>query len=227
MHGDRSYQRFYLTLAILFALVFGLFAISPQNWGDWVLENVLVLLMVLALAVSYRYFKFTRQSLLLIFLFLCVHELGAHYTYSRVPYDAWCKALTGETLNQAMGWRRNHFDRLVHLCYGLFLVYPIREIMRRCVTRRGIWSGFLAINLILSTSAVYELVEWVGGEFLGGDQSAAFVGAQDDIWDAQKDIALAGLGAALTLSALAWRERRKSAATAWNGTAHRLSARRK
>lgn len=217
MDSDHAYERFYLTLAILFALLFGLLAIAPQNWGDWALENVLVLLVVLALAVSYRYFKFSRQSLLLIFLFLCVHELGAHYTYSRVPYDAWCKALTGETLNHAMGWRRNNFDRLVHLCYGLFLAYPIREIMRRCVTTKGIWSGFLVLNLILSTSALYELVEWVGGEFLGGDQSAAFVAAQDDSWDAQKDIALAALGAGLVLPVLAWRERRRQVSVAWNG----------
>jgi putative membrane protein len=112
-----------------------------------------------------------------------------------VPYDQWCSALTGISLDKALGWQRNHFDRLVHLSYGLLMAYPIREVLLRLTPLRGFWLVFMALNIILSTSAIYEIVEWIGGAFLGDDTSRAFVGAQNDPWDSQKDMALAVAGA--------------------------------
>ncbi|MNH46081.1 Inner membrane protein YjdF [compost metagenome] len=52
---------------------------------------------------------------------------------------------------------------------------------------------------MLSTSALYELVEWIGGAFLGKDTAKAFVGAQNDPWDSQKDMAIAVAGAFVSL----------------------------
>jgi putative membrane protein len=145
-------------------------------------------------AVSGR-FRLSAVSISLVFVFLCIHELGSHYTYAKVPYDQWCSALTGVSLDKTLGLQRNHFDRLVHLSYGLLMVYPIREVLLRLTPLRGFWLVFMALNIILSTSAIYEMVEWIGGAYLGDDTSRAFVGAQNDPWDSQKDMALAVVGA--------------------------------
>jgi putative membrane protein len=163
------------------------------------LENILVALLVVAIAASYRKFVLSRVSYTLVFLFLCLHEVGAHYTYSEVPYDAWVQALTGRSLNEAMGWERNHFDRLVHFLYGLLMAYPLRELFLRVAEVRGFWGYFLPLDFTLSTSALFELFEWGAAELFGGELGAAYLGTQGDIWDAHKDMALAGAGALIAM----------------------------
>jgi putative membrane protein len=163
------------------------------------LENVLVALLVVAIAATHRKFLLSRVSYTLVFLFLCLHEVGAHYTYSEVPYDAWIRALTGHSLNEAMGWERNHFDRLVHFLYGLLMAYPLREFFLRVADVRGFWGYFLPLDFTLSTSALFELFEWAAAELFGGDLGAAYLGTQGDVWDAHKDMALAGTGALLAM----------------------------
>ena len=170
-------------------------AIDPLYREDWVLENLLVVIFVIALALTYRSFQFSRISITLIFLFLCIHTLGSHYTYSEVPYDDWFKAATGGTFNELMGWQRNHYDRFVHFCYGLLLAYPIREIFLRVVNVRGFWGYFLPLDLTMSTSMTYELIEWAAAVILGGELGMAYLGTQGDVWDAHWDMALASLGA--------------------------------
>ncbi len=186
-------------LAILYALFWLWMAWEPHNRSDWLLENVLVALAVAALVYGQRVLPFSRPSNTLIFIFLCMHTLGSHYTYSLVPYNDWTAALFGSPLNDWFGMERNHYDRLVHFSYGLLLVYPARELFLRIVGGSGFWSGFVALNVVMSTSMVYELIEWGAAELFGGELGAAFLGSQGDIWDAQKDMALASLGALITL----------------------------
>lgn len=64
---------------------------------------------------------------------------------------------------------------------------------------RGWRSAYVALEFILASSAGYELMEWLGADLLAGDAAEAFVGAQGDPWDAQKDMALAFVGALLSL----------------------------
>jgi putative membrane protein len=189
-------------LALLGGLFGGLWialALEPRYRDDWMLENVLVALLVVAIAATHRKFLLSRVSYTLVFLFLCLHEVGAHYTYSEVPYDAWIRALTGHSLNEAMGWERNHFDRLVHFLYGLLMAYPLREFFLRVADVRGFWGYFLPFDFTLSTSALFELFEWAAAELFGGDLGAAYLGTQGDVWDAHKDMALAGTGALLAM----------------------------
>jgi putative membrane protein len=195
-----SHRRYLMLLGALFAVVWLASAIKPLHPSDWLLENVLVVLFVLGVALTTRWFVFSRVSMTLIFLFLCLHALGAHYTYAEVPYDAWIEALTGGSLNEAMGWQRNHFDRFVHFCYGLLLAYPIREIFLRIVNVRGFWGYFLPLDLTMSTSMIYELIEWGAAEIFGGDLGMAYLGTQGDVWDAHRDMALASLGALIAMT---------------------------
>jgi putative membrane protein len=190
-----SHRRYFAILATVFAVIWLLLAIAPLHRNDWILENVLVALFILAMAALYRRFVFSRVSMTLIFIFLCIHAVGAHYTYSEVPIDKWSSVLTGHSIADLTGWKRNHFDRFVHFSYGLMLAYPIREIFLRIANVRGFWGYFLPWDLTLSTSLLYELIEWAAAGIFGGELGMAFLGAQGDIWDAHKDMALAGLGA--------------------------------
>jgi putative membrane protein len=196
-------DRLVAVLAIVFAIEWIVLAISPNDRAAWVLENALVVVAIVALAVSYRQLRFSWLSYLLIFVFLFIHEIGAYYTYSEVPYNDWFAAMTGHTLNDLLGWERNHFDRAVHFLYGLLLAYPIRELFFRVAAVRGFWSYFLPLDLTASKSMMFELFEWIAAETAGGDLGPAYLGTQGDVWDAHKDMALASTGALLAMVATA------------------------
>ncbi|MDQ6215612.1 DUF2238 domain-containing protein [Achromobacter insolitus] len=210
-------RRYLYTLGVLFAIIWTALAIAPHDRADWALENALVLAFGAALLVTRRWFVFSRTSYTLIFLYLCLHAVGAHYTYSLVPYDDWWRALTGHGFNSMVGWERNNFDRVVHFSYGLLLAYPIREIFLRVVEVRGFWAYFLPMDVTLSTSALYELLEWGAAATVGSELGAAYLGTQGDIWDAQKDMALAAAGAviAMAITALVNRRARRDLARDW------------
>jgi len=189
--------------ASAYAILWLALAIRPAHRDDWLLENVLVLaLFVLVVAVR-RWFRFSNVSLILIFLFLALHTVGSHYTYAEVPYDQWWRSLTGHSLNSMLGWDRNNYDRAVHFSYGLLLAYPIREFFLRVVEVRGFWAYFLPLDFTLSTSALYELIEWAAAAAFGGELGMNYLGTQGDIWDAHKDMALAGLGALIAILIIA------------------------
>ena len=190
-----SHRKYLLMLAAVFGLWSIALAIHPWYRKDWLLENVLTLVAVAMLAIFHRRLLFSRLSYTLIFAYLCLHELGAHYTYSEVPYNVWFQNLAGRTLNSLLGWERNNFDRVVHFCYGLLIAYPVREIFLRVANVRGFWGYFLPLDLTMSTSMLYELIEWGNSLIFGGDLGTAYLGTQGDEWDAQKDMALASLGA--------------------------------
>src|SRR4029453_13663702 len=107
---------------------------------------------------------------------MCLHSVGAHYTYALVPYDDWTRLMPGGSLNAALGFERNHFDRVVHFLYGLLLVYPIREVFVRVADVRGFWSYFLPVDVAMSTSMMFELFEWAAAELFGGDLGIAYLG---------------------------------------------------
>ncbi len=94
---------------------------SPHDRADWALENVLVVLFAATVAAPYGRFPHSRISYSLIFIYLCLHEIGARYTYSRVPYNDWSQWILGVSISDLLHLERNPFDRLVHFGYGLLL----------------------------------------------------------------------------------------------------------
>jgi len=198
-----KHRRYVLWLGGILGVLTLLLGIAPWHRQDWLLENALVVPAVLVLWAIYRHVPFSRLSWTLVFAFLCLHEVGAHYTYSEVPYDAWWRSVTGGSLNALLGWERNNFDRIIHLFYGLLLAWPVREILFHLAKVRGFWSYFLPLDLTMSTSALYELIEWAAAMTFGAELGTAYTGSQGDPWDAQKDMALAAGGALLALTAAA------------------------
>jgi putative membrane protein len=198
-----THRRYLLVLGALFALWAIALGIHPRDRATWLLENALVAVAVMALALTHRRLLFSRISYTLIFVFLCLHEIGSHYTYAQVPYDAWFINLTGRSFNSLVGWERNNFDRVLHFSYGLMLAYPVREVFLRVVNVRGFWGYFLPLDITMSTSMLYELLEWAAAVVFGGDVGHAYLGTQGDEWDAHKDMALASLGALIAMSVTA------------------------
>lgn len=194
-----SHRRYLLILTLLFLVEWLLLAIDPGYRSDWLLENVLPVLFLGLLWLTASRLPLSRVSYTLIFAFLFIHEVGAHYTYAEVPYDAWFHALTGTGFNELVGWERNNFDRIVHFLYGLLLFYPIREIYFRVARAGGFWGYFLPLDFAMSTSMVYELIEWAAAEAFGGELGMAYLGTQGDIWDAHKDMLLASIGALIAM----------------------------
>jgi putative membrane protein len=204
--SPRTPPRLARNLALAFAVLLLWSGYAPWHRQDWLLENMLVVMAFPLLWLIHRHQLFSPASWWFVFAFFCLHEVGAHYTYSEVPYNAWWQRLTGRSLHDLTGWQRNHFDRLIHVAYGLALVCPFRELAVNLLHVAGYWSHFVALNFILSTSALYELIEWGAASMFGGDLGVAYVGTQGDPWDAQKDMALAVGGAiAALLISMAYR----------------------
>jgi putative membrane protein len=198
-----SHRKYFLILSALFFIAFLILAIAPYDRADWALENVMVLVVALVLGLTYKKFPFSRISYSLIFVFMCLHEIGAHYTYARVPYDAFFIKHFDFSLNEMLGWERNNFDRVVHFLYGLFLTYPFREVYCRITNSKGFWGYFFPFLFSVTASMTFELLEWAAAEVFGGDLGMAFLGTQGDIWDAHKDMALAALGALIAIMIVA------------------------
>lgn len=195
--------RYALALLAAWFILWLPLAFNPFDRSDWLLENALLFLAIMLLAATWRPFPLSRTSYTLIFVFLCLHTIGAHFTYAEVPYDAWFRQTLGFSIDALFGWERNNFDRVVHFAYGLLLAYPIRELFLRVVAVKGFWGYFLPLDLTMSSSALYEMIEWVAAVLFGGDLGVAFLGTQGDPWDVQKDMALASLGALLAMCATA------------------------
>jgi putative membrane protein len=194
-----SRKSYLLTLSAVYAVWWVIMAINPHDFADWALENVLVVLAVGLLVYTRKSFPLSRVSYTCIFIFMMLHTLGSHYTYAKVPYAEWFPIFEGG---------RNHFDRLVHFLYGLLLAYPIREMFLRIGNVRGFWGYFLPLDLTMSTSMLYEIIEWGAAELVGGDLGAAYLGTQGDVWDAHKDMALASIGALIAMTVTAFINRR-------------------
>jgi putative membrane protein len=159
--------------------------------------TIIALLIVLFVA---RRFEVSRASFTLTILFLTLHTLGARYLYSYTPYDDWTHWLTGRTISETFGWTRNHYDRLVHFCFGLLLAPPIQEVYRRGLGVSMRAAAWLALESIVALSGAYEMLEWLVAVVFTPTWAESFLGQQGDIFDGQKDMALATAGAIVSLT---------------------------
>jgi len=191
-------------LCAVFGVAFILSAVHPIMAEDWWLENGLVFVMVGFLAIPYRRLCFSELSYLLICVYLCMHEWGAHHKYANVPAGEWIKAIFHTA--------RNDYDRVVHAAFGLLLSYPQREALIRKARVSGGWALFLPIVLLLGYGAAYEIIEAVAAATLSADAGDAFLGLQGDPWDTHKDMFMAFAGAvvAMMLTGIVSRRRTKA-----------------
>ncbi len=178
-------------LVIVFALAWLWAAWNPVYRHDWFLENYLVFMAVPLILITGRWFKLSNLSYTLITIFMILHVIGSHYTYSEVPF--------GYTLQHWFGESRNMYDRLVHFSFGLLWAYPVREMFMRLANAKGIWAYFFPIDITFALSAIYEIIEWRTAANVDVAAGLAFLGSQGDVWDTQKDMLMAGIGAIITM----------------------------
>lgn len=173
-------------------LLFGLYAaeftalgINPYSREVWVAENLPIFMIVAVLAATYRRFRFSDTSYLLMSVLVFLHTVGGYYSFERVPFGF---------VTQLFGFARNHYDRVAHFSVG-FYAYPIAEYLyRKGLTRSKGLMAFTGITAIFTVAAIYEIIEWLYAVSADPAAGIAFLGSQGDVWDAQKDMLSDGLG---------------------------------
>ena len=165
--------------------------IGTSNLANWCMENTLVIIFLSGLTLTYRKFKFSDLSYLLITVYLCLHVYGAKYTYALNPFGFWLQ----DTFHLA----RNHYDRIVHFSFGFMLAYPMRDYFKNYMQWPSWVCWVLPCEITLSFSAMYELIEWSVADIFFPAEGDAYLGTQGDIWDAQKDMCLAFFGSILIM----------------------------
>jgi putative membrane protein len=177
--------------------VFSLVAIAtiwapPAGRTSWALEVGPGVLGVAVLVGVYPRFPMSHFVYAGVFFHLLVLVYGGYYTYALTPLGNWAR----DTFDLS----RNHYDRVGHLALGVFPCFTIREVLLRCTPLvRGGWLYFLVLCVVLAIAAFWELLEWWVTLVAAADVGQAFLGSQGDVWDAQWDMVLALIGAALVL----------------------------
>ena len=179
----------------------------PNQMALQHIPTVLILLFCPLLA---NRFPISNPAFLCLAAFVLLHIGAARHIYSYVPYDDWTQTLFGFSITEAFGFRRNHFDRLVHFGFGLLFTRPVWEICIRYFDVPRRFSYYIAFEFVLAFSMLYEIFEWGLSLVLAGPDADAYNGQQGDIWDAQKDMSLALLGSLVCLLILYVTRRHRS-----------------
>ena len=201
MNAGFRQNRFLQALLLWLLMLWVAMAIAPFDRGDWLLENVLVFIYGALLILTYHKFRFSNLSYGLFGVFLSLHMVGAHYTYAETPFGFW--------LQELLGLSRNHYDRIVHFSFGLLIAYPFREFLVRVTGVRRKWSYLMVMITVLGFSGFYEALEGAAAVVVSPELGLAFLGTQGDIWDAQKDTALAFAGSIIAMVFIWLVDRRK------------------
>jgi len=195
-------RRIKILFLILYFLIWIISCIHPIYPREMYLQHSVTLLVALFLMYTTSKNNLSNQSFLLIVVFMIFHIIGARWIYSYTPYDQWIESLTGFSINTHFGFKRNHYDRLIHFLFGFMILLPLREIYSGWYKHPVNVAALLAFLAILSLSMLYEVFEWGISIFLSPEDAEAYNGQQGDYWDAQKDMALAFLGAILMIMIL-------------------------
>ncbi|MEX0938423.1 MAG: DUF2238 domain-containing protein [Pirellulales bacterium] len=144
----------------------------PIYPSEQLLQHIPTLPALVALAVIIDRKVLSRPAWWALLLFFILHVIGARYIYSFVPYDEIARDVSGRT----MGWRRNHYDRFVHLAFGLLLVLPIAELAARHGRMPHTWTVLFAVSAVLALSALYESFEWALAVWLSPEYAKSYNG---------------------------------------------------
>lgn len=194
-----SGQRLLLALVAVGIPLSGWGAVYPPN--TWLQVGPIALLLLAAIPLLRRW-PLSTASVSCVAAFLLLHLLAARWTYSDVPYVQWGKAIAGFDIDVALGFKRNMFDRLVHFAFGALFIGPVFEIFSRYAQQGRRLAIYSAMMFILGGSALYEIFEWLLAVVMSPEAAEAYNGQQGDIFDGPKDMAMATLGAIITLLAM-------------------------
>ncbi len=173
----------------LYLALFTVCAIRPFDRAVWYAENIPIVLIVAALVLTFRWFRFSNTAYLMMAVLVFLHTIGGHFTFERVPFQ-W--------VSDTFGFERNHYDRMAHFSVG-FYAFAIAELLdRRKLVEDRCMLFLVPVMAIFTVASVYEIIEWIFAVLSDPSAGAAFLGSQGDAWDAQKDMLADGLGAIAT-----------------------------
>ena len=89
----------------------------------------------------------------------------------------------------------------------------MRELFIDCLKLPKTLAWIIPIEISLSISGLYELIEWAVADLLFKSQGVAYLGIQGDVWDAQKDMFLAFSGALIGSSLISILEKKQAERT--------------
>jgi putative membrane protein len=179
--------RLHVALLASFVMILVWSGYEPADRFIWILEAFPAMIGAVILIAVYPRIKLTDLVYGLIWLHALVLLLGAHWTYSEVPFFDW--------LQSEFGLARNYYDRVGHLFQGLVPAMIAREIFIRADVVHGRrWLYFIVCCVVLAISALYEFLEWWVA-VATGTAADAFLATQGDVWDTQWDMFLALSGA--------------------------------
>ena len=179
-------------LLIIFLIFWIVLAINPSYRGVWISENVLFIIFLFVLIFTYKKFRFSKTSYFMIFLMGILQTIGAHYSYAEVPL--------GFYLSEILDLSRNHYDRIIHFLFGLLLTLPAYEFLteKKFLKKNSMFTLLCIVLFAFATGAIYEILEWgYSVHFEEGTYGSA-LGSQGDVWDAQKDMLLEGIGSMIS-----------------------------
>lgn len=190
-----------LAVTVLVLLWSGL---APKDRGTWFMEVAPVFVALPLVVFSWRRFPLTTLLTVVITLHAVVLMVGGKYTYAEMPLFNW--------LRDEFHLSRNHYDRVGHFMQGFAPALVARELLlRTSPLRTGKWLAVVVVLSCLGISALYELIEW-GAAMALGEGADAFLATQGDVWDTQKDMAMAGVGAVVALLLFSrWHDRQLAA----------------
>lgn len=179
-----------LLLAVIAVFIWSI--IKPASYSSWVLEVTPAIIILFIVLLTYKKFRLTTLSYVIIALMAILMFVGGHYTYSKVPLFNWIK--------DTFDFKRNHYDRFGHFAKGFFSIVIRELLLRKSGLTKGNWLFWIVTSISLAISAIYEIIEWISyiiGK--GGKTAKNFLGNQGDIWDAQWDMALTLTGTIVAL----------------------------
>ena len=183
------------SLLAVVLLVLAWSAIRPHDYLTWLLEVFPALIGIVILLATRNRFPLTPILYIALAIHAIVLAVGGHYTYAEVPLGFW--------MQEAFGFTRNHYDRIGHFLQGFVPALIAREIfIRQNVVNSRRWLAVIVVAICLAVSSLYELLEFATA-VIGGAKSDAFLGTQGDVWDTQKDMLMALIGAVTALVTVA------------------------
>ncbi|WP_226534871.1 DUF2238 domain-containing protein [Fictibacillus halophilus] len=185
---NRNY--FHIFLLIVVIAFFTWSFIKPAHYPIWILEVGPSVILILAVLYFYNKVRLTNLSYSIIALLTIMTFIGGHFTYDDVPLFDW--------FQKNFDLERNHYDRFGHFLKGLIFIVFREILILKTGLPIGKWVQFIAINMTLSLSGFYEIVEWIASR-ISNRETKDFVGAQGDIWDAQWDMSLTLMGSIIAL----------------------------
>lgn len=194
--SDKVSKNVKISLLIALVAVMGLTCIKPEYPEQMILQHVGTLLLMIPILYDAVRNRLPFSAFVGLSIFTMLHLIGARYIYTYVPYREWLDVVgIGGDWFAIAAVHDNQYDRLVHLAFGLCMYPCFLHISRKWVGQKSMAAILIAWLFIQAGSLIYEVFEWKLTDWCdGGD---AYNGQQGDIWDAQKDMALALIGSTI------------------------------